>query len=213
MNIERNAKLSELFKLASSANIIDSHVLAYEFSLDMLKGELFSPKIAIDDSEFLDDVTCHNVVYVLDNIGEATIDRIVISKLASTCNTVNVIVRGSPYEVDVDYEYTVKFFKGMERVKILSSGSPYPPLYILKLDRSIIEELNSADLILAKGIANVEAYVDSYVKGLTLENVNLIFGFKAKCPNLAETLKVPQNSTNIARWETLLQRGIINITR
>ena len=177
--------LTFLIKLALAGNSLDPCVIGYnlrelesfvdvdEKALSKLVDILLSPDIK-------------RIAFLLDNNGEAVLDSLLIRELSSKGKDVKVYVKGSPFETDVTVGDVSRFglnelFEGAE---ILDTGGAYPAF----LSTNVRAKLGEVDLILAKGLANYESFIDSPV------NVPTALLLKVKCPVLANKLSKPQGS-------------------
>ncbi|MDK6029125.1 ARMT1-like domain-containing protein [Ignisphaera sp. 4213-co] len=174
-NIEKhiasvNWDIREALRISAAANIIDTNVLGYEnvHSLD----EAIWDKPVIED---IPDIPKNEDIYlVLDNAGEAEVDKVLAKTLIHNGYKVFIVVRSKPYEIDV----TIKDFEESNFNIISTPGSISPIAYIDK------------GFVIAKGIANAEAYAEfGKTKSLHL--------LRAKCDVIAKKFGVPKNSVLI----------------
>ncbi len=172
--IENNWDLNLALKFSASANIIDTNVLGYEY-ID-LKEALH------DEVKVLSDIDLPNdkVIYlVLDNSGEAYIDLLLKEALIKKGYNVKTVIRKNSYEIDVT--------SNEMDADIIIEGN-YSP--IKKVDDGFI---------IAKGIANLEAYLFSNKK---IDSLHL---FRAKCEVLADRFNVKKNTPIIINGKKLLK--------
>jgi len=165
-----NWDIREALRISAAANIIDTSVLGYEYSKGL--EEALQDKPIIEDSvELRKD---REIYLVLDNAGEAEIDKLLAKSLIKHGYRVTLVVREKAYEIDE----TIDTFEseGLEVIATPSSLSP-----ILFIDRGFV---------IAKGIANAEAYAE-YGK---VESLHLL---RAKCDVISRLLGVPKNSVLI----------------
>lgn len=165
-------RLDEALRLAAAANIIDTSVLGYE-PVDLEKAIWDRPWI-----EEIPEIPRGEIVYIaIDNAGEAAVDMVLAEALRANGYKVKLAVRSESYEIDVIGE-ELESTTGIEVVK--TPGNKPPVLYL------------NEGFIIAKGIANLEAYLeDKEVK----ETLHLL---RAKCSVIAAMLKVPKNAPIIA---------------
>nr|KJR73949.1 MAG: carboxylate--amine ligase [Thermoproteus sp. AZ2] len=157
-------------RIAAAANIIDSNVLGYRPR--KLESAIWDEP-AIEEYVELP----RNVYYVIDNEGEAQIDYVVMEALRRNGIEPTPVVRSQPYEIDV----VADSLKGA----LATPGNISP-----------VKWLSGRGFIIAKGIANAEAYLEwgGDTPALLL--------FRAKCDVLARRLGVEKNASLIIRGET-----------
>ncbi|MEM0027578.1 MAG: ARMT1-like domain-containing protein [Ignisphaera sp.] len=162
--------IREAIRISAAANIIDTSVLGYENTKSLDE--------AIWDKPVIEDVfeipKNEDIYIVLDNAGEAEIDKVLAKALTYNGYKTFIVVRNKAYEIDeTDGDFDEKSFN-----IVSTPGSMSPVVYI---DRG---------LIIAKGIANAEAYAEF---GKT-KSVHLL---RAKCDVIAKRFGVPKNSVLI----------------
>ncbi|MEM3254014.1 MAG: ARMT1-like domain-containing protein [Fervidicoccaceae archaeon] len=179
---------AELLKLAAAANIFDTSVLGYSYDLKATKEQdLFEPP-AIDDSRTINWKGIKKIAYVPDNSGEIIFDLFVASKLSSLGYEILLVLREDPYEIDATYSEVLRHLNGS--IGAIRSKWNLPPLYKAHPSNDAWRAMLDSDIVISKGIANLEGYIDS---GRWLEN-KAIFLLRAKCPVIARALGVPRKS-------------------
>lgn len=124
------------------------------------------------------------IVYLLDNCGEAVLDRLIIERFPGK---ITVAVRGNPIFNDVTRKEAVE--SGIT-APFIDSGAGVPGVSRTKCSAEFIRELDEADLIIAKGQGNFESGSECRFK-------NIFFLLRVKCAVAAEVLKRPLNSLQI----------------
>jgi uncharacterized protein with ATP-grasp and redox domains len=186
----------DLLRLGAAANSFDTSVLGYEFNPESFSLEKLQEPLAIDETGKIVWEKIGTIAYVLDNSGEAVIDAFIITKLSELGYRVLAVAREDPYEIDVTATELEKILgKGAE---ILKSMGNLSPLYALERDTLVGKRLREADLIIAKGIANLEGYIDS---GRWLKD-KAFFLLRAKCPVIARAFEVQKGSPIAIMEET-----------
>lgn len=170
---EKVWNLREAFRISAAANIIDTSVLGYEAK---------NLQEAIWDKPFIEEIPKipkdRDIYVVLDNAGEAVIDTLLVKALKIHGYNVYAVVRKESYEIDV-------LRNDVHSLDIIETpGNLSPVFYIDK------------GFVIAKGIANAEAYVES-------GKVPSIHLLRAKCDVIAKTFGTPKNSVIIVSGETL----------
>ena len=161
--------LKTALRIAAAANIVDTSVLGYRpKKLEEAVWDL--PAI----EEYID--LPPHVYYVLDNAGEAQIDLVVTEALERNGVKSTFVVRSKPYEIDVIEEDLASY-------RVIKTPGNISPVRWLK-----------EGFILAKGIANFEAYIEwGAVPALLL--------LRAKCDVLSRAFSVPRNAPIIITGE------------
>ncbi len=171
-----------LAKLALAGNSLDPCVVGY-------KVEELESSVEVDPSSlnrFFEAIsTSKRIAYALDNAGEAVFDSLLVRWLCSQNKEVAVIAKGRPFETDVtatDVErlQLSAFFKGA-KLRFTCDANPV----FLSESRALLE---GVDLVIAKGLANYEGFLESPVDTPTA------LLLKVKCPVLADKLSKPQGS-------------------
>lgn len=133
-------------------------------------------------------------VVLLDNAGEAVIDLAYALLKASQGVRVTVVARSMEYETDVtlpearrlaaDVAEALGLDSGL--VQVLGTGSDYPAPIRGRLGPEAEGAIEEADVVLSKGIANLEALMEECWP----EPGKTIVALKAKCPPIARELGV-----------------------
>ena len=188
----------DILAFLASTNSVDVPMIGYEFVanrylLDIIKGveeaKLFTKAHANLTS-------LRRVVVYVDNAGETLIDIAILAKLARRfgIEKLTIFARRDPYEVDATYQDLVNLVIEMLRdtidgVKVdVVPRKPYP----LPLVDEKINDILRADVVLIKGIANFECFLEDVREDLTnVYHENTFLLFRAKCPVLASFFNVP----------------------
>ncbi len=162
-------------KAAVAGNIIDFGALAEGFDLEATLDHVLHSPFAVDDSHLLTQHlrTASTVLYLADNAGEIVFDRLLIEQLP--VERVVVAVRGEPFINDALLADAQAV--GLTEVARVI-GAPLPPATTEEFDRV----WGSAELVIAKGQANYEAY--SEAGGV------IFFLLLAKCECIAHDIGV-----------------------
>jgi uncharacterized protein with ATP-grasp and redox domains len=123
-----------------------------------------------------------SLLYLGDNSGEIVFDRLLIEEIHHIKKLETYfVVREKPVINDVTVDDALAV--GMERVaKVVSNGSDAPATILLQCSAELQQLYRSADIIIAKGQGNYES--------LEGEPGNIFFLLRAKCPLIAELLRV-----------------------
>lgn len=173
---ERGWDITEALRLSAAANIVDTSVLGYEAkSLEeaIWDRPVIEEKISIPKNK--------NVYVVLDNVGEAAVDLLLVKALKIHGYSVSIAVRRESYEIDV----TVLDLRDANDIHIVEVPGNLSPVFYI-----------NEGFIIAKGIANAEAYIE-------VGRVPSLHLLRAKCDVIAQRFNVPKNSTLIVSGDTL----------
>lgn len=128
----------------------------------------------------------HHLVLFTDNCGEIVTDKLLISVLRAMNPelTVTVIVRGKPVVNDATLEDASQI--GMEEVahRVIGNGTGMPGNVIGAISSEAMNEVNKADILVAKGQGNYE--------GLSGCGLNIFYLFQCKCDLFMRRFNVPQ---------------------
>ncbi len=179
-----------LLKLSAASNMLDVEMRSYKVSPEDVLIKLEKANVKFVPS--LNDVICrlnraNTVVFALDNAGEHVIDIILARRLVLDGKSVILISREVPYEIDIICDELMEDLKALDldgTMQVYSSSGP-PILEALKM----LNIFNNA-VILSKGIANFEAYIDSILSLNRDTSFNVIFCLAAKCEVLSRFLSV-----------------------
>jgi len=120
---------------------------------------------------------------MLDNAGEAVFDKILVEEIVKLGPKVVVLAKSEPYQNDVTVNDAIKL--GFDKVaEVVGTGSDYGGPLPEGLSKEAKELLAKTDLIIAKGMANYEAFLYAPPKKPVAHL------FKAKCEPVASTLGV-----------------------
>jgi uncharacterized protein with ATP-grasp and redox domains len=173
--IKNNWDVNMALKFSAAANILDSNVLGYE-PININNALYDEPKLFGDINIPKNEIT----YLVLDNSGEVYIDLLLKESLIRNGYNVRTVMRRESYEIDVSINDEI--------IPDIVINGNYSPL------RNI-----SNGFLIAKGIANLEAYLFSDHRLRTLHL------FRAKCFVLADKFNVKKNTPIIINSENLLK--------
>lgn len=165
---ENQWNLELAMKFSASANIIDTSVLGYEPK--ELREAIWDEPVKFGEVALPSKDT--TIYFILDNSGEAYVDLLFIEALKKSKYDVKTVIREKSYEIDA----TTKEFKA----DIITPSNYSPVKYIRD------------GFIIAKGIANLEAYI-------SIENSPpALLLFRTKCDVLSMKFRVRKNTPIIA---------------
>jgi uncharacterized protein with ATP-grasp and redox domains len=129
------------------------------------------------------------VLFLLDNAGEAVFDRILIEVLAEGGRKVTAVVKGSPVINDCTAGDALEAGIGAgmgDNTEILENGSDAVGTILETTSAEFKERFRGAGLVISKGQANFET--------LMAEAGNIFFLLQSKCPVLSDFLALPEGS-------------------
>lgn len=125
---------------------------------DILKQSADEPLDEDTYARFVADMDkAHSLLYLADNCGEIVLDKLLMIQLQRRWPDVRLtfMVRGGPILNDVTREDAAQV--GIDRLfDVVDNGTATPGTWIPSLPKSTLELLNSADVIISKGQANIE---------------------------------------------------------
>jgi hypothetical protein len=127
------------------------------------------------------------VIYMFDNCGESQLDRFLIRYLRSNGKRVVGVVRGEPILNDVTEEDAVRSGLDKELDLLLTTGTFYVGIDWSNVPEKLMKEIESSDIVIAKGMANYESLSDDDVPA------PVVHIMRTKCRPVADSIGVPLN--------------------
>ena len=158
-----------------------------ENQLDTLLNEVEGYRVnSTEYAALKEDLTsAQSIVYITDNCGEIVLDKLFIKEIQRQFPKVKVtaLVRGGAVLNDATMEDAVQVgLTGM--TKVIGSGSNIAGTCLEMLSEEARQEIERADVILAKGQANFET--------LRMCGMNIYYIFMCKCEMFAREFQVPK---------------------
>lgn len=115
-----------------------------------------------DDTDLMREILerTSTVVYMFDNCGESQLDKVLIRQLHRMGKRVVGVARGAPILNDVTVEDAVRIGLDKELDRLLTTGKFYIGIDWGDVPDDLAEEISGCGLIIAKGMANLEASSD-----------------------------------------------------
>ncbi len=131
------------------------------------------------------------IVYLLDNCGEVVFDKLLIEELKKFNLKIIGVVKGEPVLTDVSMEDARRV--GIDEMfdELLSTGTFAVGIDMKRIGDRLRAEMNSADLIISKGMANFEALSNEITRPI-------LYVMRAKCRPVAEAIGARKND-NVAK--------------
>ncbi|HDI46976.1 MAG TPA: DUF89 family protein [Candidatus Methanomethylia archaeon] len=183
------------FRLACYAalvgNALDFGVASYQVAdPEKLLDEILNCKPAIDDVEEFYKLVRKGgeCLYLLDNAGEIAFDRLFIEVLRDEGARVVALVKSrGGFQNDATMEDAERV-KLNEVCRVMETGTDASSLFMEELPLDVLEKMEDADFIVAKGMAHFEHLPELQI------DAPVIYMLKAKCKVIAGLLQVPVGS-------------------
>jgi uncharacterized protein with ATP-grasp and redox domains len=132
------------------------------------------------------------ILYLTDNAGEIVFDTLFVKELKQLNARVTVVVKGGPVLNDATFEDAK--LVGMDKVAdaVITTGTDSVGLNLKESSAEFLEQYNSADLIIAKGMGYAETLTENK---LTRPHALLL---RTKCGPVAHFFGVPREK-NVAK--------------
>ena len=131
--------------------------------------------------------TARKITYLTDNCGEIVFDKLLIRCIKEFYPDldITVIVRGEDILNDVTI-IDAREIGLTEIVKVINNGTGIAGTNLKRISKESLDEINSSDLIISKGMGNFETLIGC--------RKNVFYLFMCKCKKFSELLNVPLNS-------------------
>ena len=192
-------RLRKASLIACLGNIIEYDVPDHSADVDGVLENIGDESFTIDDLDPFKGLLGPgiNLLYLTDNAGEIAFDRLVVRELRSLGCRVTVAVKGGPSLNDALMEDAEAVGMVGEADLMITTGTDAVGVNLSEVSREFQDVYSSADVILAKGMANWETLTEYEAPCPTL------FLFRAKCEPVAAAVGVPLRE-NVAK---LVPRG------
>ncbi|NPA23717.1 MAG: DUF89 family protein [Crenarchaeota archaeon] len=138
------------------------------------------------------------IVYLLDNAGEAVLDRLLARELQRLENEVIAVVKGGAFQNDITVNEVAEAGLDQDFSDVVSTGTDAASIFLDEIDKELVDIIRDCDIIIAKGMAHYE-YITEVEDRLS---VPIVYMMKAKCEPIAEATGVEKGSY------VILRRGI-----
>jgi uncharacterized protein with ATP-grasp and redox domains len=178
-------------RLAIAGNVIDLgvHSRLSKAEVHEAVAHALSAPLGGDIDEFCRTVAAAtDILYLADNAGEIVFDRLLIEQLSP--GKVTAVVKGMPVINDATM-IDAQAVGLTDLVEVIDTGSDAPGPILEDCSGAFRERFAEAGLIIAKGQANYET--------LDLEDKDIYFLLKAKCPIIAQDVGCQVGSLVLSR--------------
>ena len=147
-----------------------------------LFDSLISQDIHTDEKALRAIKAASSVLYIFDNCGESQMDKVLIRLLRRMGKRIVGVVRGEPILNDMTMEDAMRTGIDRELDSILTTGVFAVGVDMRRAPKDLKDAINSADLILSKGMANYES--------LSSEELGkpVVYVLRTKCVPVAESI-------------------------
>lgn len=196
--LEGDERLALLIRWATIANSLDFRTagVGYSFDVDQLAARLEAGLDAAPEADETERVVralgaANRVLYILDNVGEIALDRLLIEELHARGKQITAATRGGPITSDVTPEDARAV--GIDEVadRLITTGPDTLGIPLEEMSPEFEEALGSHDIIISKGQANFYALSECR-DGLVSSPIALLL--TTKCELAARELGVSPKS-------------------
>lgn len=183
-------------KVAIAGNVID---FGPKVDIDLEKEveNILDNELAINDIDQLKKsvLTSKKVLYLADNAGETVFDEILIEELLKRNVEVIYAVKDAPILNDATFRDAE--IAGITHIaKVISIGTDCTGVLFEECSKEFLREFQNSNFVISKGQGNYESLND-------VENKEIFFLLKIKCPIIAEDIRAKTGSI-------VLKRSFIN---
>ena len=188
-------RFSAAVRVAVIGNIMDFGVsLSSPEEFRAVFKKLLDQGIGSDDTARMKELLTDSksVLYLFDNCGESQFDKLLIREIQRMGVRVVGVVRGERILNDVTMEDAERI--GLDKIldRTVSTGTFAVGAVLSKAKDDLKEELDRADMMICKGMANYESLSDQDA------GMPKVFILRTKCGPVARSLGVPEN-INVVR--------------
>lgn len=165
-------------------------------SAETIAGDLGKPvRLALDNVDRFEQKlgSATKVLYLADNTGEVFFDLPLVRWMEGSIE-VTYVVKEAPAANDITLEDLRRYGLGGELKRVITTGTATPGVILSQASEQFRRELESADLVLAKGMGYYEALSEFPGDG------RILFCFMAKCKPVADSLGIPLHSYVALMW-------------
>ncbi len=184
LSLSPRERIARALSISAAANALDLGVAAYQ---PPQPGEVL--QIAQNKPVGLDDalklvLESKRVVVVLDNAGEAVLDRLLADALSSLGREVVAIVKSGAFQNDETIADAKLSRLDESFHEVIPSGTDAASIFLEEVSTKVLDVVEECDLVISKGMANYEYLSD--VEDLLSKPV--LYVLMAKCRPIAVSL-------------------------
>ena len=125
------------------------------------------------------------VLYFTDNCGEIVFDRLLMREIRKRGAHLTLVVKGKAVLTDATMEDVLELGMDEEADRVLTTGSGAIGIDLSNIPPELGEALDTCDILIAKGMANYEAFSDSDYRPIA-------YMMKTKCRPVADSIGLPK---------------------
>ncbi len=184
-------------KAALLGNSIDLGVSGYEPPNARELASMVSEVevVGISEVKALENVGGKTIIYLLDNCGEAALDKVLAEELRRRGAYVVAVVKSGSFQNDVTVSDVSDLQLHESFDDVIESGTDGSSIFVGELSRDLRSYLRQADLIVSKGMAHYEYLSEFEVSAGT----PVVYMLRAKCDPIARNLRVSKNDYVVRR--------------
>jgi uncharacterized protein with ATP-grasp and redox domains len=196
MVAEAEDRLEMAARVAIAGNVLDFGIdVGFERPEELVRGfdKLVGEGLRINDLAQARKLMRKGgkVLYLLDNCGESVLDRLLVEEIKRLGPKVIGVVKGEPILTDVTMEDAIRARLDECFDEILSTDSFAVGIDATKVGQRLRKELEDADLIVSKGMANFESLSDEGYRPV-------LFLLRGKCEPVSRLIGA-RRGDNVAR--------------
>lgn len=192
-------KLKSAMLCSIIGNVLDFGISSSPENPEILVEEfdkLYLEGLSVDDTDKVKDYLekGERIIYFTDNCGEIVFDKLLCREIKKFDIHLTLVVRGEPILTDATIEEVNEF--GFDEVvdDVLTTGCFAVGVDFEKLPEELAKALQSADLIISKGMANYETFSETEYKPIA----HLL---RTKCEPVAEDMGLRTNINVVKIYE------------
>jgi uncharacterized protein with ATP-grasp and redox domains len=182
----RGERLRTAVLLSIVGNVLDFGIaggLSGPEGLEEAFDGLVAQGLGRDDTEVMADllVPGARVAYLTDNCGEVVLDQLLMEELRARGCHVDLVVKGDPILTDATREDVEQLGLSAKVDRVLDTGPLAVGVDLATVPRETRSAIEGADLVVSKGMANLESLSDSGVRPIA-------YLLRTKCDPVAGTI-------------------------
>jgi damage-control phosphatase, subfamily I len=195
---EAEDRLEMAVRVAIAGNVLDFGIdVGFDNPEELVKGfdKLVGEGLRINDLDQARKLMRKGgkVLYLLDNCGESVLDRLLIKEIKRLGPRVIGVVKGAPILTDVTMEDAKRAHLDKAFDELLSTESFAVGIDVKKIGPRLRKELEEADLIIAKGMANFESLSDEPFRPV-------LFLLRGKCEPVSRLIGARRGDNVAKLW-------------
>jgi damage-control phosphatase, subfamily I len=195
---EAEDRLEMAVRVAIAGNVLDFGIEeGFDNPEELIKGfdKLVGEGLRINDLEGARGLMRKGgkVLYLLDNCGESVLDRLLVQEIKRLGPKVIGVVKGEPILTDVTMEDAERAHLDKAFDELLSTESFAVGIDVRKVGLRLRRELEEADLIVSKGMANFESLSDEPYRPV-------LFLLRGKCEPVSRLIGARRGDNVAKLW-------------